>query len=85
VTEIKSLKKHNGFEMFTAVTMKGCIFWVAMPRDSEAGPAERELNSPPASDNLLRGVLFDLEDRGGVFLRNVEVSPNYTALQPRRP
>jgi hypothetical protein len=33
----------------------------------------------------LRGLLFDPEDGGGIFFRNVSFSPNYTALQLRKP
>jgi hypothetical protein len=29
-------------------------------------------------------LLFDTEDGGDMFLRNVGLSPDYTALQPRR-
>jgi hypothetical protein len=32
----------------------------------------------------LLGLFFDLEDGGDMFLRNVGLSPNYTALQARR-
>jgi hypothetical protein len=32
----------------------------------------------------LLGFLFDFEDEGDMFLRNFGLSPNYTALQPRK-
>jgi hypothetical protein len=38
---------------------------------------------PPVSGFLLR-LLFDPEEGRDIFLRNVELSPNYTASQPRR-
>jgi hypothetical protein len=34
---------------------------------------------------MLFGLLFDPEDADDLFLRNVVLNPNYTALQPRRP
>jgi hypothetical protein len=38
---------------------------------------------PPESPGLLLGLLCNPEDGGDMFLRNV--SPNYTALKPRKP
>jgi hypothetical protein len=29
-------------------------------------------------------IFFDPEEKGDMFLRNVRLSPNYTALHPRR-
>jgi hypothetical protein len=37
------------------------------------------------SAGFLLGLLFNAEDGGDMFLRNVGLSPNYKALQPRRP
>jgi hypothetical protein len=37
------------------------------------------------SAGFVLGLLFDLDDRGGVFLQLVRVSPKYTVLQPTRP
>jgi hypothetical protein len=42
-----------------------------------------KLNFLPASAGLLPRSLFDLEDRGNMFLRNVGLSPNCTASQPK--
>jgi hypothetical protein len=44
-----------------------------------------EAGLSPASAGYLLGLLFDPEDVGDIFLRNVGLSPNYKALQPRRP
>jgi hypothetical protein len=33
---------------------------------------------------FLLGLFFDPENGGGMFLRNVGFSPDYTELQPRR-
>jgi hypothetical protein len=39
----------------------------------------------PASTGFLLGLHFDPKYGGDMFLRSVELSPNYTVLQPRRP
>jgi hypothetical protein len=39
---------------------------------------------PPLSATFLIGVLFDLEDGPDMYLRNVGLSPNHTALQPQK-
>jgi hypothetical protein len=39
----------------------------------------------PAFVGFLLGLLFDPEDEGDMFLRNIGLSPYYTALQARRP
>jgi hypothetical protein len=41
-----------------------------------------ELGLSPASADFFLGLLFDLEDRGNMFLRNVGPFPNYTVVQP---
>jgi hypothetical protein len=46
-----------GFEILTWVTMKNVIFRVIMPCSSPAG--------------FLSGIVFNPEDRGGVFLQNI--------------
>jgi hypothetical protein len=46
-------------------------------------PAEHEL-SLSASASFMFGLLFDSEDEGDMFLRNVELSLNYSALQLKR-
>jgi hypothetical protein len=38
----------------------------------------------PASFGTFPGSFFDPENRGIIFLRNVDISPNYTASQPKR-
>jgi hypothetical protein len=57
-------------KVLTSVTIKSAVFWVVCPHVS--------------ADFLLRLPLF-LEKVGKIFLRKVEISPNYTALQPGRP
>jgi hypothetical protein len=42
---------------------------------------QKMLNFPPATTGLLSGLLFDSEEGGDVFLRNVGLSPEYTLLQ----
>jgi hypothetical protein len=44
-----------------------------------------QLILPPTSAGLMLGVLNNPEEGGDMFLRNVDPSPNYKALQPRRP
>jgi hypothetical protein len=39
----------------------------------------------PAFAGFQLGLLFYFEDGSDKFLRNVELCPNYTVLQPRRP
>jgi hypothetical protein len=47
----------------------------------------RELRAmlPPPSAASLRGLLFDLENKGDLFFRNAGLSPNHVTFQPRRP
>jgi hypothetical protein len=47
--------------------MKGAVFMLA--------------SFPPASPASLPSLLFDLEDGCEVFLRNVQLSSNYSAVQ----
>jgi hypothetical protein len=42
-------------------------------------------NLVPASTDFLLGLLLDPEYGGYKFLRNVRISPHYTALEPRKP
>jgi hypothetical protein len=43
-----------------------------------------KLSLLPASAGFLFEVLFNPDDGGDPFLKNVRLSPNYVALQPRR-
>jgi hypothetical protein len=57
-----------------AVPMKSTVFGVVTP--CSLGRARRfrgtyRLNFPPDSAGFLLGLLFDREDRGDTFLRNV--------------
>jgi hypothetical protein len=52
-----------------------------LPYDYAGG----KIDLQPASIGFLLGLHFDPEDEGDMFLRSVWLSPNYTALQPRRP
>jgi hypothetical protein len=47
---------------------KCSIFWV--------------VTLPPVSADFLIGLFYNPENGGEVFLRNIRVSPHYTALQP---
>jgi hypothetical protein len=38
----------------------------------------------PVSAGFLLGLLFDPEEGGDMFLRNIEISPTYTAVTPKR-
>jgi hypothetical protein len=49
------------------------------------GGTLRQLAVQPASAGFMLVLLFDPEVAGDIFSRNVGLSPNYTALQPRRP
>jgi hypothetical protein len=43
------------------------------------------LTLPPTSDDFLCGLQFDTEGERDIFFRNVGLSANYAALQPRWP
>jgi hypothetical protein len=43
------------------------------------------LTLSPVSACILLGSLFDPEEGGDMFLRNIGLSHNYTAFEPRRP
>jgi hypothetical protein len=71
-----------------AVTVKSTVLWVVTPYISEIarrfrGTSLRTFCLPTASFGILLGLLFDPENCGDMFLRNVEHSQNYTALQPQ--
>jgi hypothetical protein len=87
------------FEVLTAVTVVSMIFWVVTLCSSEkvrhfGGTChlhfrinEQETSRSwwrLASAGFLLGLLFDPEVGSDMFLRNVELPPNYIALQPRR-
>jgi hypothetical protein len=63
------------FEVITAVAVETTVFWIVAPCSWG-----REL-----CFCLLLGFLFDPEDGVDIFLRNVGLSPNYTALLLTRP
>jgi hypothetical protein len=65
-----------GLEVPTAVTMTNAEFWVVKPCSSERS---RD------SAGFLRDLLFCPEVGRDIFLRNVELYPNYTTLQHRNP
>jgi hypothetical protein len=44
-----------------------------------------QARNQPASADFLLSLLLNSEDGGDMFLRNVELSPNYTALKPTKP
>jgi hypothetical protein len=45
----------------------------------------RDQKRQEANLGLLLGLLFGPEDGGDIFLQNIGLIPNYTALQPTRP
>jgi hypothetical protein len=57
-------------KVLTSLNMKSAIFWVVCPY---------------VCAGFLLDLLLCLDERGNIFLRNVELSPNYIALQPTRP
>jgi hypothetical protein len=83
----ESLRKiQSGYVGFQATTA------VVMPCNSEIGRRFGETSRrrahyrlPPASANFLLGLFLDHEDGGDMFLQNIWLSPNCTALEPRRP
>jgi hypothetical protein len=42
------------------------------------------LKLQPVSDGSLLGIFFGPQDGGDMFLQYIGLSPNYTALQPRK-
>jgi hypothetical protein len=63
------------FERITVVNMKNTIFWCVIKRGSVASYCQRY----PYLDYSLQ-----LEDEGGIFLRNVGSYNSHTASDPRR-
>jgi hypothetical protein len=52
--------------------------------NNKSAEADGKLNYPPFT-GFFFGVFFDPENGGDMFLRNVGLSPNYTALKPITP
>jgi hypothetical protein len=93
------IKQNNvvGFDVLTAVPMKSTLFWLVTLCSSErvgrfgatfhlhlqAGKQQKQANK--LSAGFLLDFLFDSEVGEGMFLRNVDLSPNYVALQLKRP
>jgi hypothetical protein len=48
----------------------------------ETTAINKSIQVVPASARFLLGLLFNPDDRGGMFLRNTKLSPDYVALQP---
>jgi hypothetical protein len=64
------------FAVLSAVLLKNAIYCSVTPRSE---------NQASASAGFLHGLFFEPEDGVNILLRNVGLSLNYTALQPRRP
>jgi hypothetical protein len=65
---------------------KSAIFWAAMLCNLGSPMFQRNILpylSLPPTPGFLLGLLFDPEDSGDMFLKNVWLSPNYMALQPQ--
>jgi hypothetical protein len=82
-----------GSEILTAVVMKNSIFWDITPRSllKSTDVSEEHVASILSSAcyllraGFLRGLFFDPEDGGDMFLRNVgSISMDYKASYPRR-
>jgi hypothetical protein len=43
------------------------------------------LDKLPASPGFMLGLFFNPVDGGDIFLQNIQLSPKYVALQPRKP
>jgi hypothetical protein len=81
----------TGFWVATPCSSERCMFRrnVSAPSSGSKSkprrnPAEATLSLPPDTANYLHGLFYDPEDRGGMFLRNVVLRPNYAPFQPRR-
>jgi hypothetical protein len=57
------------------------MFWMDIFPSSLGSKSKRSFLS--ASASFLLGLLFDPEDGGDMFLRNVKLSPNSVVLLPR--
>jgi hypothetical protein len=85
--------------LLTTATMNYTVLWVATQRNLErsqrfggtyrpqARRQQKQVTNRACRLLLLVsfGLLLDPEDGGHILLRNVGLSPNYTALQPGRP
>jgi hypothetical protein len=74
------------FEVKRMVTVMKTVFWLVMSLVRRE-PTFRGLSllSASVTSSSLHGLLLEPEDEGGMFIRIVGPSPNYTALQPREP
>jgi hypothetical protein len=64
--------------------MKTAVFWALTPSSSERDRRFGRTHHLAACFCwFLAGSLFYPDDGDGILLRNVGLSPNYTALQPR--
>jgi hypothetical protein len=69
---------------------RSAVLWVETPYISETARRfeityrlhfqDLKLSLPTASIGFMLGLLFVTDDGGDMFLRNFEVSPNYTAV-----
>jgi hypothetical protein len=50
--------------------------------ETPCSSAPQEYNFPPACDDFLLHLLFNPEDGGDVFLRNVGRFPKYNGIKP---
>jgi hypothetical protein len=81
-----------GYEVLTAVAVRCLIFWFVMPRSLESQTFRRnlsllylELKFKPSKKSVKAGGNFIGSENGGyILLRNIRLSPNYTALQRRK-
>jgi hypothetical protein len=97
----ENLIQDVGFEVLTAVVMKSSVFWDIMPCSplklyrrfggtcrlhlQRRRICQARSQRVAIRTNFLLSLLFDFEDGGDMFLRNVgTISTEYTALYPRR-
>jgi hypothetical protein len=78
-----------GCEVLTAVVINVAVFWDTAPcspyvKRRFGGTYHHHSAHPPATRWFLARLIFDLEDGGDKFLRNVSLHADYTALYPTR-